>query len=174
MLEIKKAEAKDARIISLLGRVTFTETFGHLYRDKNDLLTYFERTFSVAKIENGLRKTNNVFWIAYLDKLPVGYAKLKLDSRSEFSRSENICQLQKIYVLQDFHSMKIGSELQNQLLSEAKERLFDEIWLSVLETNYKAINFYERNNFKIVGTHTFRIGKEIFDFAAMLRRLNVK
>ena len=42
-----------------------------------------------------LRKPNNIFWIAFVNRLPVGYAKLKLYSNSEFIESKDVCQLQK-------------------------------------------------------------------------------
>jgi len=44
---IKLAKNTDATAIALLGRITFTETFGHLFRIKKELLDYYQRTFSV-------------------------------------------------------------------------------------------------------------------------------
>ena len=170
-MEIRLASKQDAQFIALLARVTFTETFGHLYRDNQDLMNYYDSTFSVEKIENSLQKADNVFWIAFVNRLPVGYAKLKLNSKSIFIDSEHVCQLQKIYVLKDFLSMKIGFELQNQLLEKAKELGFEKIWLSVLESNERAINFYRTNGFKAIGNHDFRIGKENFDFVTLGRLL---
>ncbi|WP_435625801.1 GNAT family N-acetyltransferase [Flagellimonas sp.] len=166
-IEIRIANTEDAQFIALLGRVTFTETFGHLFRDKKDVLKYCDATFSVEKIANGIGKQNNVFWIAFVDRLPVGYAKLKLNSKSEFIESKNTCQLQKIYVLKDFLSMKIGFELQNLLLKKAKEMKFEKIWLSVLHSNERAIRFYQKNGFEKLGNHEFQIGKENFEFIAM-------
>ena len=63
-IEIRLAKKEDARYIALLGRITFTETFGHLFRDQNDLIDYYNYTFSVKKIEDGMKKQNNIFWIA--------------------------------------------------------------------------------------------------------------
>ena len=170
-IEIRIATKKDAQFIALLGRITFTETFGHFFRDEQDLLNYYNSTFSVEKIENGIEKSNNVFWIAFVNQLPVGYAKLKLNSKSEFIDSENTCQLQKIYVLKDFLSMKIGFELQNLLLKKAKELEFKEIWLSVLNSNERAISFYKKNGFEKIGNHDFQIGKENFEFIAMKKTI---
>lgn len=170
-IEIRLAKKEDAQCIALLGRITFTETFGLLFRDKQDLLNYYNSTFSVEKIENGIAKPNNVFWIAFANRLPVGYAKLKLNSKSEFVESKNICQLQKIYVLKDFLSLKIGFKLQNILLKKAKELEFNKIWLSVLNSNERAINFYKKNGFEKIGNHDFQIGKENFEFIAMKKEL---
>ena len=170
-VEIRLAKKEDAPFIAFLGRITFTETFGHFFRDKQDLLDYYNLTFSVEKIENGIEKPNNVFWIAFVNRLPVGYAKLKLNSKSEFMESKNICQLQKIYVLKDFLSMRIGFELQNLLLKKSKELKFNKIWLSVLNSNERAINFYRKNGFEKIGNHDFQIGKENFEFVAMKKEL---
>jgi len=170
-IEIRIANKDDAGFIALLGRVTFTETFGHFFRDRQDLLNYYDLTFSVDKIKKSFSKPNNVYWIAFVDGLAVGYAKLKLNSKSKFITEENVCQLQKIYVLKDFLSMKIGFELQSLLLNKATEDGFSKIWLSVLNSNERAFNFYIKNGFTEIGNHDFQIGKENFEFTAMSKQL---
>lgn len=170
-IEIRIATTEDADYIALLGRITFGETFGHLFSDKQDLLDYYDSTFAVDKIENSLSKPNNHYWIAFADRLPVGYAKLKLNSKSEFIPEAAVCQLQKIYVLKDFLAMKIGHTMQNLLLEKAKKEGFNQIWLSVLQANERAIQFYQKNGFKNIGSHYFQIGQENFNFIAMSKQL---
>ena len=170
-IEVRLANPSDVEYISLLGRITFSETFGDLFRDPLDLRTYLERTFSVAKIRKSLHQSTNVYWLALVDDLPVGYSKLKLNSSTQFISSNSVCQLQKIYVLKDFLSLKIGLGLQNKLLDKAKEHGFEKIWLSVLETNNRAVNFYKKNNFSTIAKHGFHIGKEKFHFIAMSKNL---
>lgn len=170
-IEIREANILDAEFIAILGRVTFTETFGHYFRDKNDLLTYYKKTFSVDKIRRSIKNLNNAFWIAFVNELPVGYAKLKLNSKSEFIETSKISQLQKIYVLKDFLSMKIGLELQTKLIDKATAHGSAIIWLSVLKENIRAINFYNTNGFSTIGAHDFKIGKENFDFNVMSKSL---
>lgn len=172
LVEIRIATQDDAALIALLGRITFHETFGHLFRNREDLLDYYDSTFSVDKIESSIGKPNNVYWIAFIDRLAVGYAKLKLHSTSEFISEHTVCQLQKIYVLKDFLSMKIGHALQKLLLEKAKEKGFSHIWLSVLNSNERAINFYIKNGFMKIGNHDFSIGDENFDFIAMSKPLD--
>jgi|GEM_PF-708870 len=162
-IEIRLAEKQDAQFIALLGRTTFTETFGHFFRDQKDLIDYYNLTFSVQKIEDGIKKPNNLFWIAFVNRLPVGYAKLKLNSSSEFIESKEVCQLQKIYVLKDFLSMKIGFELQDRLLKKAKALNFNKIWLSVLNSNERAINFYKKRGLKKSVITIFKLEKRILN-----------
>ena len=170
-LIIRKATVADAEYISLLARITFTETFGQYFRDNQDLLDYYENTFGVSKIRMSIEKDNSIYWIAFYDDLPVGYAKIKKFSKTEFIDSDNVCQLQKIYVLKDFLSKKVGYKLQNMLLAEAISLGKKYIWLSVLDANEKAILFYKKNGFTKIGNHTFEIGQEQFNFMAMKKDL---
>jgi len=170
-IEIRIADLSDAIAISLLGRETFSETFAHLFHDRSDLQEYLLKTFSANKIESSLSKAENAFWIAFYDQQPAGYAKLKLNSPSEFVTGNKVCQLQKIYVLKEFHALKIGFKLQDLVLQKAINQKTEAIWLSVLDSNARAISFYIKNDFKITGQHDFRIGKEHFEFKVMSRQL---
>ena len=67
--------------------------------------------------------------------------------------------------------MKIGFELQNLLLKKAKEKGFCKVWLSVLNSNERAMKFYIRNGFVEIGNHVYQIGKENFEFIAMSKQL---
>lgn len=161
----------DAPIIALLARITFGETFGHYFRGLNDLLAYYERTFSVAKIASGLAKSENVFWLAYVNDLPLGYGKLKLNSDSSFIDTKKVCQLQKIYVLKDFLAQKNGYQLQDHVITKAIELDYRYIWLSVLNSNERAVRFYKRNGFEQIGQHQYSIGKEDFNFWVISKQL---
>ena len=125
------------------------------------MVDYYNLTFSVQKIEDAIKKPNNIFWIAFVNRLPVGYAKLKLYSSSEFIESKDVCQLQKIYVLKDFLSMKIGFGLQDHLLKKAKELNFNKVWLSVLNSNERQLNFYKKTGFEKIGNAIFKLEKKI-------------
>ncbi|NAS13094.1 GNAT family N-acetyltransferase [Poritiphilus flavus] len=171
-IEVVVARPEDARIIALLGRITFSETFGHLFRDPSDLLHYCSNTFGLEKISRSLLKKENLFWLGLADGLPVGYAKLKLDVNSDFVKASRVGQLQKIYVLKDFLGYGIGLKLQDTLLSQAAALGCEEVWLSVLNENSRAIRFYEKNGFKIVGHHDYTIGKEHFEFEVMSKALS--
>jgi ribosomal protein S18 acetylase RimI-like enzyme len=173
-LLIRKATIDDVQYISLLARMTFTEAFQHYYRDRQDLLDYYEREFSVSKIQSSLLKDNNAFWIAFYDQLPVGYSKLKKHSKTEFINSGKVSQLQKIYVLQDFNSRKIGFRLLNEMLEETKRMKNKYLWLSVLKSNERALSFYTKSGFNPAGEHSYAIGKEHFEFFVLKRKVEEK
>ncbi|GAA0720496.1 hypothetical protein GCM10009430_20730 [Aquimarina litoralis] len=169
-ITIRIATIEDVEDISFLGKKTFDQSFGYLFKDKQDLSDYLERTFSLENLKTSIGKPHNIFWIVLYDDKPVGYAKIQLDTPSEFIASNKVCKLQKLYLMQDYLSKGIGGQLQQLILEKAKESC-DHIWLSVLKENTKALAFYQRDGYRIVGEHPFSIGKENFEFWVMSRDL---
>jgi ribosomal protein S18 acetylase RimI-like enzyme len=165
--EIRRATPGDAVTVALLGRITFAESFGHLFRSHpQELRSYLDRTFGVGKIEISLAKPGNVYWLALRDLLPVGYAKLKHPSAPSGEAGKNAAQLQKIYVLNEFLGERIGEALLQQVLPEAKRRA-PTLWLDVLHENERAISFYRKHGFAVTGEDTYRIGSQTFLFDLM-------
>lgn len=170
MIQIRTATTDDAQHIALLARVTFTETFSEYFRDPQDVFDYFERTFNVAKIRTSIENPNNKFWIAFWNELPIGYAKLKVHSPTDFIDSTAVSQLQKIYVLKEFLDKKAGKALMDELMASFENSDQQYIWLSVLNANERALQFYAKNGYSKVGEHQFGIGKEDFNFFALSKQ----
>lgn len=169
-LEIARAGPADAATVALLGRLTFVETFGYLFRDHpGDLGCYLDATFGVPKIRRSLSKAANCYWLASWSELPVGYAKLKGDSPVPGQPGQRASQLQKIYVLRGFLGRGIGQALLGFVLREAAERA-PLMWLDVLRENERAIRFYERHGFGPAGEDTYQIGAQSFRFHLMARQ----
>lgn len=168
-LLIRVATPEDAEFIALLGRITFTETFGHLFANHtSDLGAYLDHTFAVSKIRKSLGDPDNHYWLSLRDGLPVGYAKLKHPSPTPLLTGEEPAQLQKIYVLQEFLALGIGRLLLNTVLDHAARSGFHTIWLDVLKQNTRAIRFYQRHGFQPLGDDTYTIGAQTFQFHLMV------
>ncbi len=157
MISINKAQSKDVKILALLGTITYTESHGHFIDNKKDLMRYNESAFSVSQIENEMIDPKNIFFIISKDDLPIGYAKLVLNSNNKNVDSQNCCQLERIYILKDFIPLKIGQQFLTFLEEKAKELQLDTIWLSVYGKNSRAIKFYQRNKYEEVGKSTFLV-----------------
>lgn len=165
---IRKADACDAAIVALLGRLTFRETFSALFsQHEGELRQYLDQTFAPAKIEASIGKAENRYWIASVDGLPVGYAKLKFPSKNPAREASAPAQLQKIYVLSDFISQNVGHALMDEIRAEGGRLAVDEIWLNVLSSNERAIRFYERHGWTRAGETTFGIGSQSFHFLTL-------
>lgn len=167
---IRKVTTADVVSLALLARVTFREAFGYLFQDDQNLIDYFAKSFSIKSLTAKLKDPNNVFWIALVDDLPVGYAKLLKHSPSKFIHDSKVSELQRIYVLNDFLNRKIGHILQDALFEEVKRIGSNHLWLSVYVDNPKAIRFYKRYDYTHLGNHFFNIEKESFEFLVMDKR----
>jgi len=104
---IRKATSNDVVHLALLTRITFREAFGHLFLDDQNLIDYFDKSFSVDGLIDKIIDSNNIYWLAFSGRLPVGYAKLIKNSPSKFIKDSNVSELQRIYVLRDFLNQKI-------------------------------------------------------------------
>lgn len=162
---IRLAKSDDAEIVSILGRITFSETFGNLFDEfKDELFDYLNTTFSVEKIRKSLNKSSNKYWIVIVDGLPVGYAKLKYPSDTELLPGADVAQLQKIYVLRDHLAMGLGFPLLKAVREHAVHVGARSMWLAVLSENVRAIRFYKKHHFDTFGRDTFTIGSQTFEF----------
>jgi ribosomal protein S18 acetylase RimI-like enzyme len=170
-LQIRLAVPADAEIVALLGRITFTETFGHLFTEHAyELRVYLDHTFAVAKIRNSLGEPDNRYWLGHLNGLPIGYAKLKFPSPTHLLPGEEPAQLQKIYVLREFLGQSLGKILLQAVIRDAAQRRLGTLWLDVLKQNTRAIRFYEREGFVPLGDDTYTIGAQTFEFHLMALR----
>lgn len=156
-LEIRKATIADAQFLALLGRITYFESHKIYFEDQNDIKTYCNEEYSVAKIKQNLADENTIYWIALADDLPVGFSLLQLNKSTPLLSAPKVCKLQKIYVLSNFTSMNIGRQLHNTMIEEAKTRKFEKLWLTAYHKNTRAINFYTKNGFQKIGEDIFEV-----------------
>ena len=163
MIDIKIAKKTDFEILALLGRVTYSQSHGHYINDKNDLEKHLNEAFSITKTKEEINDVNNHFYIMYLNDFPVGYLNLVANSTHENIQSENGCRLEKIYILNDFIPLKIGKQLLSFAEERAKKLKLDTLWLSVYIKNGRAIRFYQKNEFKNVGSLNYLVNGTAYE-----------
>ncbi|TVZ55571.1 ribosomal protein S18 acetylase RimI-like enzyme [Lutibacter sp. Hel_I_33_5] len=171
MIEIRRATVDDAIHIALLGRITYTESHGDYIENKEYLLDFYNKYYSVHQIRKELNDPENLYWIIFSDELPIGFAKLSLNVNYEKSGSTNSCKLQRLYILNDFIALKIGSQLQEIILKKAKELKFDLIWLTAYYKNTKGIHFYKKYGFENIGSIDFFVGEKNYENLVFAKKL---
>ncbi len=163
MIKILLAKEVDSEVLALLGRVTWAESHGGYIEDKDELLQYLNKNFSVAKTKQDINNPKHLFYIVYVDDLPVGYAKLVVHAKNKNIASKNNCRLERIFIQNEFIPLKIGQQLLTFVEKKAKALQLDTMWLSVYIKNNRAIRFYERNEFKNVGALNFLVDGRAYD-----------
>lgn len=128
-------------------------------------------TFDIEKISNSLKKPSNYYFLAYFEKIPVGYAKVKINSTTPEIQAESPAQLQKLYVLQDFIPRKVGAPLMQTVLEILEVQSSDLLWLVVLQSNVRAIRFYEKFGFVNHREYFHTIGATRFEYFILTKTL---
>jgi ribosomal protein S18 acetylase RimI-like enzyme len=166
-IEIITADVSQAAIIATIGKKSFRRAFEHLFKSKEELFEYLEHTYDPVKLTRSLRKENNVYLLAFLDGEPAGFAKIKKISLNEHIESVAQMELQKIYVLQEFHGRGVGTALLMETKKIADAIYPDYIWLDTHISNDRAIKFYELHGFQKIGKYFFTIGSQTFEYHVM-------
>lgn len=80
-------------------------------------------------------------------------------------------ELSKVYVLAGSHGRGVSAPLMAATLDAAREQGAVGIWLGVNQLNTRALRFYEKSGFRLVGEKTFSLGPELHSDFVMERAL---
>ena len=156
---IRKATIKDVEKLKEIGKHTFAETFSS-YNSPENMTAYLEKGFSTEKLKTELTDNNAEFYVAELDGKVIGYLKVNVGESQTELKLENALEIERIYVLKEFHGKKVGQILYDKALQLAIEKNVENVWLGVWEENPRAIRFYEKNGFVAFDNHIFKLGND--------------
>ena len=80
-------------------------------------------------------------------------------------------ELSKVYVLAGSHGRGISAPLVAATLDAAAQTGAAGIWLGVNDQNARAVRFYEKSGFRVVGAKTFQLGSRLEHDHVMERAL---
>jgi ribosomal protein S18 acetylase RimI-like enzyme len=169
-LSIRRAGVADAPVLTELSVTTFTDAFSKDNRKEN-MDKYIAEEMNLDKITSELADNENVFFLAYYQDTPVGYAKVRATKKPALLWKNKPMEIERIYVLQDHQGKKIGAALMTACLAHAADKGYDVAWLGVWALNYKAVNFYKQWGFELFGSHKFRLGDDMQTDVLMKKKL---
>lgn len=164
----RDATEDDSAAIDRVLRLTFTETFAHLYRQED--LEAFLAKFTPEAWRSELLDPDRAFRLAEHDGEVVGYVKLgPLELPVQETRPATL--LSQLYVLRDHHGAGIAHALMDWALSEAVRRGKEQLYLTVFTENHRARRFYDRYGFEAVGRYDFMVGSHADEDLIMKKAL---
>jgi ribosomal protein S18 acetylase RimI-like enzyme len=168
---LRFADINDAKLLSELGKICFSEAFGKA-NPEEDLKHYLEESFKEEGIKNDLTNPAISYLIVEDENFsPVGYAKLNRNTHPEELNGARAIQLNRIYVRQKVKKKKAGALMMQKCIEIAKNEHYQFIWLAVWEENKEAIEFYHSWGFEICGHRYFKIGNKIDDDYMMKKQI---
>lgn len=171
-LIIRQATPEDARVLTDLAYTTFWDAFAHHPKNApDDLNHYMRQAFNQEQIAAELTDDKNIFLIAELEGEAAGYSKIVIDNIEPGITAERPVELSRLYSHQKHLGKGIGQSLMDACFERSRGEGRDVMWLGVWEYNPRAQRFYEKNGFRIVGSHVFQLGKDAQTDMLMQREL---
>lgn len=158
-VEIKKVYLEDIDQLQKIARQTFYETFSGANTEEN-MTKYLQENLSIENLSRELRNENSEQYFAMFDGNLIGYLKLNFGQSQTELKDDKAVEIERIYVLKEFHGKSIGQVLYEKAISIALQKNAEYIWLGVWEENPRAIRFYEKNGFLEFDKHIFKLGDD--------------
>lgn len=156
MASILKAKEDDFELLTDIGKTTFLESHGHS-ASKKDIDQYVREKYNAEVFKEELNDPKNIYHIIYHDQQAAGYSKIIFNSPHSNIKTENITKLERIYLLKEFYSLKLGAELLRYNIDLSKQNNQAGMWLFVWKENLRAVNFYKKSGFEIIGNYDFKL-----------------
>lgn len=156
--EIRRVTQVDITALQKIGRQTFSETFSAVNTAEN-MIKYLDHRFSAEKLAEELSNKESEFYFAVLGNRVIGYLKINTGKAQTESQGSQALEIERIYVLKEFHGRKVGQLLYEKALKIAREKKAGFIWLGVWENNLRALSFYRKNGFVEFERHFFILGE---------------
>ena len=171
-ITIRGATVEDAKLLTDLAYTTFWDAFAHHPKNApDDLNHYMRQAFNQEQITTELADGKNIFLIAEIDGEAAGYSKMTMDNIEPGITAERPVELGRLYAHQKHLGQGVGQTLMDACFDRAKSDGRDVMWLGVWEYNPRAQRFYEKNGFRVVGSHVFQLGKDAQTDLLMQREL---
>jgi ribosomal protein S18 acetylase RimI-like enzyme len=159
-VKIHQAGIDELEELQQISRTTFTETFS-VHNSEENMRNYLRDNLSLKKLGEELNNPESSFYFAEMKDQVIGYLKLNVGAAQNEWKENNGLEIERIYVLKEYHGLTIGQLLLEKAIAIAKSMEMQYVWLGVWEKNERAIAFYTKNGFKVVDQHLFKLGDDV-------------
>lgn len=158
-IEVVTVTLNHVEQLQKISRQTFSDTFSAVNTGEN-MKKYVDEQFSLEQLTKELNNKNAAFYFAMLDNNAIGYLKLNFGQAQTELKDDKAVEIERIYVLKDFHGKNVGQILYEKAMQIARQMNADYVWLGVWEENARAIRFYKKNGFVEFDKHIFILGDD--------------
>ena len=158
MISIRKATIEDVDILSSLSEEAFLPAHGHS-APKKDISSYIEANFSVENFKKEIVNPAFKYYLIYHTSNIAGFSKVIFNYPTPHLAVAKVTKMERLYLLEEFYGLGIGLQLMNFNSTLAQKNKQSGIWLEVWIENLRAINFYKKVGFRIVGEANFTVSK---------------
>lgn len=159
MYKVRPARESDADALAILAEGTFRDAFSadNVPEDMNmHCAKRFGRDIQAREIMSPTMRT----FVADLDGVLIGFGQLCRTPAPAAVTARSTLEIHRLYVDRRWQGKGIAQELMRTMLDSAAGESVGCVWLGVWEKNPRAIAFYEKSGFEVVGEHVFTLGSD--------------
>jgi diamine N-acetyltransferase len=155
VITIIKGDTSSIPVIQELAKTTWTTTYKDILT-KDQLDYMLQRFFTEAALQDQL--DNGYQYIIALDnEVPIGFASYS----NKTTATTSIYKLHRIYIVQEQQGKGTGKLLLEHIIRDIRSKSAIQLILNVNRHN-KALQFYLKNGFEIIGEEDIDIGDGYF------------
>ncbi len=159
MIIIRRAVPRDAENLAEFASRTYAQTFGK-FTDPHDLEEFLSSRYGTRQQLAEISSSDVRTLIVELEGQLLGYAQVRQTPAPACVAGEAPVELWRFYIDRPWHGKGAAQDLMNAAKASAVELGGRTFWLGVWKENRRAIAFYTRQGFRIVGTKDFWVGKD--------------
>ncbi|MGV3530596.1 MAG: GNAT family N-acetyltransferase [Flavisolibacter sp.] len=159
MTDIVRAGIKDIDVLVDIGRRSLLESHGHS-APADVFQAYLDAKVTHAALQQELADPHNIFHIIYDNHKPAGYSKIIYSQPVKDVAENNLTKMERLYLLEEYHGLQLGHLLLQHNISLSLQQGEAGMWLYVWKENERALRFYEREGFVIIGDGWFPLTAE--------------
>lgn len=154
MIKIHQATIGDIPVIQRIAYHTWPVTFEHIL--SMEQLTYMlDMMYSTVSLAQQFQQRGHTFLLAGIgEQEPMGFAAFEINYQGS-----PVTKIHKIYILPDGQGKGLGRSLFKHISQESIEKGNRVLSLNVNRNNSKAVEFYQKNGFEVVGEEDIQIGQ---------------
>lgn len=169
-IHYRKALLADTKKLSILYKQVYIQTYGR-EGVSDEFANFITNQFAVERLTEIItNEPDNIIVAEYKGNL-VGVAEIVWDRQAPMGDIKGP-ELSKLYILEWFSGRGIGWQLLQAAEQVALAKGHALMWLWVLDTNQRAVDFYQRQQYKIIGNAPFRMEVNSYDNHVMVKDLS--
>ena len=145
---IIRARTTDLEELQNICRKAYTQHFGDHW-EEGGLEMYLKDQFGEDRLSNDLDNEMIHFYFVKDGDSCIGFCKINIDMPFEKEPNSPSCELEKIYLLNEWTGKNYGKRALNFLLDIARSYDRKLIFLCVVDSNAPAIAFYLSQGFEV-------------------------
>jgi diamine N-acetyltransferase len=159
-VHIRRGVPEDASTLAALAAKTFAEAFA-ASNHPEDLQAHLESSYGLAQQSRELSDPNEITLLVFANETLIAFAQVRRKVPPACVTQENPIEVHRFYVDQQAHGKGVAQALMAAVKSAAKDFDAKHLWLSAWERNPRAVAFYAKVGFEIVGNADFVVGSDV-------------